>query len=249
MILLSIAVFYLAGALHIPVHKDGMDIVNRGPIYWYITGPADFPLWYVRDLIVISFCTPLLHKAITKYRNITLIVLTILYLLPIKNAWSLTMGLFFFGLGYWLRIGSLGFLETFQKYRYPTLFLSVITLLIALYFNASTFHDYLLRLFFPFGTMSLITFFSDWSEKHPAQTNVLIRLSSSVFFIYAIHEIYISPWINGLYVRVLGESLLGASARYFLLPITVGLVCLLLYMTMRKALPRTLAFICGGRTQ
>ena len=57
-ILLVMKVFLL---LNIHGSSNQMDVVQKGPLYWFIAGPIDFPLWYLRDLIVLSLLAPILY--------------------------------------------------------------------------------------------------------------------------------------------------------------------------------------------
>ena len=75
-----------------------------------------------------------------------------------------------------------------------------------------------------------------------------VRLSSTVFFIFAVHEIYILGWTKGFFLRLCGEGVTGTWIRFIFVPIVVLCVCLALYHLLNKLMPRALSFICGGRT-
>ena len=77
----------------------------------------------------------------------------------------------------------------------------------------------------------------------------LSQLSASVFFIYAVHEIYILGWTKGLCLRIFGNSLAGTWISYWLVPVIVLAVCYALYCLLNRIMPRALAFACGGRSK
>lgn len=72
-------------------------------------------------------------------------------------------------------------------------------------------------------------------------------MSKYAFFIYVIHEIYILGWTKGGLLRLLGESMPAEFARFFLIPVVVTLVCVVLYKLLDKLCPRLLSFSLGGR--
>lgn len=218
------------------------------PIPRYLTGPANFPLWFMRDLIVMSILAPLVYlffKKLPRYGGI--IVLFILFLLPFETSILTWRGYFFFSLGAFLGIQQLNMLSLCNRVKWPAAALAVILLLVATFYNDAPFHDWLLRIFYPFG---MITFMNimDYITRKENICNCLCNLSATVFFIYAVHEIYILGWTRGFFLRTFGEGLAGTWIRYIFVPIVVLGVCLALYFVLNRIMPRTLAFVCGGRS-
>ena len=62
LIIIAHLIVYYALSLFFTVHDDGMQIVQKGPLYWYVVGPADFPLLYIRNLFVASLVSPILYQ-------------------------------------------------------------------------------------------------------------------------------------------------------------------------------------------
>ena len=77
-----------------------------------------------------------------------------------------------------------------------------------------------------------------------------MKLSGTVFFIYAAHEVYIINWTKGFFSRTsLADSGSGLMISYILIPfITLG-VCLGLYFVLNKMAPDMLALMVGGRAK
>ncbi|MBR0500113.1 MAG: acyltransferase [Bacteroidales bacterium] len=229
------------------VNPDEMQTVHQGIVYWFITGPADFPLWFLLDMMVMSLITPLLYPLYKKYPWIALVILILLYLSPWTPRILSIRAIFFFSLGAWMSINHISFLSISRKTRIPAAIAAVILLILATAFMEKPLHEWLLRAFYPLGMITFLNICDRLTRNHKNQER-LVRLSASVFFIYAAHEIYILGWTKGLLLRLFGESQTGIWIRYWMVPVIVLAVCLVLYQLLNRLMPRTLAFICGGRT-
>lgn len=224
-------------------------LFNNGILYWFITGPADFPLWFMRDLLILCLLTPVIYVVFKHTpRYVGIIVLTILFLLPFEPDVFRWRGFFFFSLGAFLSIQRINMLSICRKVKWPAAIVAIILLLLSTFFNAVPAHKWLLRAFFPFGIITFMNIFDHLIDNEKVRTR-LEKLSAAVFFIYASHAIYIMPWTNGLFKRLINDTLGGAWIRWFFFPIVVLLICLGLYYLLRSIMPLTLAFICGGRTK
>ena len=78
--------------------------------------------------------------------------------------------------------------------------------------------------------------------------NLMLKLTETVFFIYAVHEIYILGWTKGMFIRVFGETLAAKWIAYLFVPVVTGALCLALFYLLKRIIPKTLAFACGWRT-
>ena len=93
-----------------------------------MTAPANTPLWFLRDLIVISLCTPLIYYAIKKLGSWLLVVLAIFYLsgvcafIPGLSAYAL----FFFTFGSFLAIRQQDLIATMKRVEIPAYLLSTV---------------------------------------------------------------------------------------------------------------------------
>ena len=213
---------------------------------WLWSWPANFPLWYMRDLIILSLLAPAWYYFFKYGRWWSLAILVAVYLSGWNPAIPGMRGIFFFGLGAYLGINRMDMLELCRKVRIPCYIVAPVILLVTSYFNSASFHEYLLRLFYPFGMVAFMNICDSICLKEK-NMNRLFRLSKSVFFIYGAHEIFILGWTKGLFLRALGDGLAGTAVSYFLVPVVVLAVCLILYKFFEKFTPRTLSFVCGGR--
>ena len=247
---LAVLAVWFVGAVYsrIPSLPAQGDTIPMNPLYWFFTGPADFPLWFMRDLMLLSLVAPAAHLLFRKYPLLSLVLLFMLYLSPWNPAIPTMRSIFFFGAGVWLGTQKTNMLSLCRTVKIPAAVLSVILLLAATSQVGRASHTLLLRLFYPFGMISFMNA-CDLFLNSQERFDKLERLSGSVFFIYAAHEIYILGWTKGLLLRLFGESMPAVWLRYFLVPVVVTMVCLALYFLLNWLIPQTMAFICGGRTQ
>ncbi|MBQ6198622.1 MAG: acyltransferase [Bacteroidales bacterium] len=233
------------GAFSLGESPEEMSLVHQGPLFWFVTGPADYPLWYLRDLMVMTLLTPLIYCLIKYLRRASLVLLVLLYYAPLQFPFN--QALFYFGIGAWLGINHKDLIPLCHKVRIPAAVAAFMLLPVATSQVGRPMHLLLFKCYIPLGIITFINI-CDFMTRNDVIRNKLCALSGSVFFIYAVHEIYILGWTKGLCLRLLGDSLVATWLRYFLVPVIVLGICLLLYKLLNRWSPRALAFACGGRT-
>ncbi len=239
---------YLIWNLLMVVAMSLMKDLTTGPIHWFVTGPVNFPLWFLRDLIIMSALAPLLYLICIKLRWISLSALIIVYLSSLKTHIPSMNAIFFYGVGVWTATFKLDLSNFCRKAKTPAAIMAIILAVVSTALVGTPAHTAMLRLFIPFGIIAA------WNICEKAIGNqktkkILSQLSPSVFFIYAVHEIYLLGWTKGLCLRIFGDSLTGTWIRYWIVPLAVLIICLCLYNLLKKTMPRALTFACGGRTK
>jgi len=224
-----------------------MKDLTMDPLYWFVTGPANFPLWFLRDLIIMSVLAPVLYLIFKELKWISLAALLIVYLSPLDPQLPYMNSIFYFGVGVWAATFKLDLSDFCRKVRIPAAIIAIILLLVSTALVGTPAHTAMLRLFVPFGIIAAWNI-CEKAIRNPKTKKILSQLSPSVFFIYAVHEIYLLGWTKGLCLRIFGDSLAGTWIRYWIVPLAVLIICLCLYNLLKKTMPRALAFACGGRT-
>lgn len=246
--LLNVAAVVLVSLLFqklgIPVTSDQMPAVEKGPLFWFVMGPVDFPLWYLRDLIVLCLLAPLLYYPIQKAPKFFLAFLLLLYFASAKTVFYPSLA--YFGAGCWFSLTQKSIYTFCQQKKHSAYLLAFVFSILATAFWGQTFHEYLWLVFAPFGMISFINLCGVWF-KNIRIMNLSLKLSETVFFIYAAHEIYLLGWTKGLFLRIFGDGLAGHWICYFSAPILTLLICLVLFYLLKKLAPKLLAFLCGGR--
>lgn len=240
-ILLVTKLFWFMG---VPIVSDQMAAVRKGPLYWFVTGPIDFPLWYLRDLIVLMLLSPLLYVLIQKFPRFSIGLLVLFYLASVAGHYypSLT----FFGVGCWLALRQKNILSVCCSVKYPAVLCALVFSVAATAFWGCPSHPYWWLLFAPFGMITFVNLCTAL-YRFPKVGKWMSKMSETVFFIYAAHEIYILGWTKGLLLRVFGDTLAGHWICYLAAPVLTLTICLALYYLLKRIVPKLLAFACGGR--
>lgn len=247
-VLAILAVTWLFRTVGVGISEDMTYCVRRGPLFWFITGPVDYPLWYLRDLIVATASAPVLYLIFKKLPMASLYLLAALYLSSFFVKGTLFTTISFFGIGAWMGINQTDMLAFCRRVRYPAAILALALALVATSMYGHESHQLFRLLFFPAG---MITFMNicEMLIRRPGIKKLMLRLSETVFFIYAAHEIYILGWTKGLCLRLFGAQLPSRWLTYFLVPVVVLFICLALFYLLKKVTPKALAFACGWRVQ
>ncbi len=219
---------------------NGSSLYN---ILW--TGPINFPLWYLRDLIAMTILTPLFYYFFKYTKFIGLLLILVIYLSTIEsNIPGLsTTAIFYFGLGAYMGQFKYNILKFAISYGKIAAILAITT-----YYTASHINEYWVRVFLIFGIVTVFFVGYQCTIQYTTLENKLIRLAPTVFFIYGLHMIYILGWFKGgLAKSFLSNSAWGMLFGYFIIPpLCIGLI-LILYRLMKKFLPKTLNTITGNR--
>ena len=237
----------LFSALGFAAEPDERALLAQGPLHWFFLGPANFPLWYMRDLVILSLLAPLLPPLFRLLGKFTPVVLVLLYLSPWNPGIPSMRAIFYFCIGAWLGMRRTDLLACCRSVRIPCYIAAALLLPAVTFFTGKPVHEWCLRVFYPFGIISFANLADSLFSNRKGLQDKMTVLSESVFFIYAAHEIFILGWTKGLLFRLLGDGLGAAWLSYFLVPPIVLGVCLILYRILKKIAPKPLAFICGGR--
>lgn len=248
-VLIVLLVTFLFDLIGLVPNSDQMEWVRKGPLYWFITGPIDFPLWYLRNLIVMSILAPVFYYPIKKWPWISLAVILLLYLVSFKIEFFLFPTFSLFGIGAWMSIRKVNIVDFCRKLKYPAAVLALFLLPFATFFYGGHYqYDRFLRLLFvPSG---MVTFLNvcDKLYELDGYRKLMLRLTETVFFVYAAHEIYILGWTKGMFIRIFGETLAAKWISYLFVPVVTGVICLGLFYLLKHIMPKTLSFACGWRT-
>ena len=211
-------------------------------------GPLNFPLWFLRDLIVMVFLSPLIFYFVKYTRYYGIVLLGILYYFKI---WFITPGfsieaIFFFSLGAYFSIHDKNIIKSLQKGKVFWLLLAVITMIISTYYDASKMKDYFLPLYVLSGVITAVNITSFLLEHK--RIRVTDTLAKASFFVYATHMILILDWTGRLFDFVFKpEAAAVLIIRYFSVPLLSVSICLCLYFLMKRIAPGILSILTGNR--
>lgn len=209
--------------------------------------PANTPLWFIRDLIVINFFSPLIYAFVKNTKQYGLYILGALFLL---NIWIplegfSVIGFFFYSIGAYYAISRKGIAESFKKFS-PFAYALAVALLSGLLvtFGRHWSAQYILRCFQIVGVISIFNIAVRLAKNGG---NPVSRLADSSFFIYASHIFLLTAIAFILSKIIPGTSQLLLAIKYLLAPALTIVICDTLFQIMKRVCPQFLSIICGNR--
>ena len=187
----------------------------------WMTAPADMPLWFLRDLMVVTLLTPLLYVVLKRMGKIILPLLTLFYLSGI-GAFALpglsVYALYFFSLGAWLSVNRLDLVASALRVESAAYVLSLLLGVAMLFtWHLPVFSSLMLAFRLTGAIAVLCLAFRLLSHTHCRQPQWLIRSS---YFIYLVHFVFTLSFVDDLLFRLFGNvSTLSLCLHYLLAPL------------------------------
>lgn len=183
--------------------------------------PIDYPLWYIRDLMVCCVLSPLLY-ATWKLKKIIPAIFLILWVCGISLPFGASsIAICFFTLGGVVRIYG------FPLMNKPKFWLASVVLILCIYIVTGlnhTFHSATM----PIVVLSLFPL-GEWIMTKSYMQRVS-KYGSFAFVLYASHAIFIKKIWN--FFIAIGSH---QSVAYWLTYISVLIICIMLYFFIRKS--------------
>ncbi|MDO4935144.1 MAG: acyltransferase [Phascolarctobacterium sp.] len=227
------------------------DIIRWLKAYGVISNihPILYPLWFVRDLIIINFLAVIYKKIVDLSPKLFGGLLLILWLFPIPTYWMDYLlnkqTICFWGLGYLFVHYGIG-LEKLDKYKKYIMWL----------YPACILADCLMR-----GTISggivhgfccilgIAFWFTCFTTFHEGKIrNLILYFSSFSFFIYISHENTMSCFMKICYKFLPAISVVQAFT-YIIVPFIIVGWCIMFGSLLRKYVPSVYKIITGNRVR
>lgn len=216
--------------------------------------PQDSPMWFVRDLIIIVLCTPLINKILSGNRLVNKAYLIFLGaawfvcgLYPLGHLNQLLTGFFFFSLGANMSILRKDMMLVLGKYFKPALLAFAVFSIVYAFFildnpdvaNAIKKLNQCAGLVVAYNISSLLI------TKNICRVSPL--LSSSSFFIYASNLLILFE-IKLIIIRLINPQTASIHLLCYILTIIVIVSTLLsVFYLLRRYSPRLLKVIAGRK--
>ena len=211
--------------------------------------PANVPLWFVRDLMVMGLASPVVWLLARKLRWIFPLLIAVLWL---QKTWVGMLGLqpaslCFFSLGAWMGIRKMDLAECFGKRN--TLWFALAALLFCaniLQLVLKLHWSIVNALFIPAWVGAMFCLAVLWVKS--GKWKIPQILSASVFFIYCAHDLTIVSFYD-----VAMHHLLRSASPWWLLllfltaPAVKIALCMVFRWLLANALPRFSKILNGGR--
>lgn len=215
-----------------------------------MTGPIDLPLWFLRDLIVVTVLTPFVYGFVKHTRHYGILLLALAY---ISGVWPNLSGfnitaVFFFSTGAYFSIHGKNLVMECQCVRMASYIAAIAFLLPSIWLDGrNTPVGYILYPFYIIsGVCAAFNLAADLLRK--GKTKVHPLLAQSTFFIYALHTIVVLAACNFLVQHLLsGEHPLIQTIAYLLTPLLCVSACLGIFLFLKRFMPKILGILTGNR--
>lgn len=230
------------------LHTHSIDSVRdlfTWQIFWMFRDghPLHIPLWYIRDLILMSLCSPLVWILMSKLRHIGMLIIFALYMLVnIDPGISFPISVFYFSLGCYFAICHIDICYIAGRLRW-----SIVPIMVLMLFSMLIDNIQLARfahIIFAVCYLLLVAFLTNRYQFAVPQW-----LTDSVFFVYAMHTIAIMMILNKIFIRLIPDSSMAIFlfARLFIVGILTTMICVALYHLFKRFIPKTIAILTGNR--
>ena len=199
----------------------------------WMTAPANMPLWFLRDLIVVSMFTPIVYIVLRRWGNCVMLLLTLLYLSGI-GAFAvpgLSMyAVYFFCLGAFFGIRKLDIVEAMRHFETPAYIMFVMLGIVMMFtYHTVVFSSFMLV----FRLVSVVVVFS-FGHRILSKTDRRIpgMICRSSYFIYLSHYVIFLSFLDSAFFHLAGTSGLGMSLHYLICPVVKIIVLVGTYIVL-----------------
>jgi len=217
--------------------------------------PVPAQLWFLRDLIALIAFSPLIYRLIKHLRLIPIILVFIIWIvfLRFSNKFYSIESILFFFLGAYLALHKSEYLTRRLTKKYNLIFLLLWVLIVfvkttLLFQNIKSAVPYYLlhRISILVGIPAIWTLYDVVMNNKESVNKTLLTLSSFSFFIYLFHMPLLKYLQKGLFY-IVGKNEIVSIVSYFVLPIIMITVSILLGGLLKKYTPKFYGLITGGR--
>ena len=193
--------------------------------------PANMPLWFLRDLMIVSLLTPIIYTGVRKLGYWIFVLLLPIYL---TGLYAVQPGLTpyaicFFSLGAFLSIRKMDLIETCIKYETPSYILTILLGIgMILTFRTPIFSPLMLC----FRVVGVVAVFC---IAHRILSNTNKRIPQIVcdasYFIYLAHYVFFFAFLDAWFFSFFGTSTASFCIHYLTLPLLKAGILIGVYMT------------------
>jgi len=225
----------------------GMSIPN--------TGPFVISLWFVRDLMVVVLCAPVLYWVFKKTKIWGLLFLLFCY---VSKIWPQIHGFsidafFFFGLGLYISMYGRSLIEVTEKIKLSAFIISLGLFLILLYYGGVKTQEG--RYIFPIFAVGCCWLYIKLANTISNRPNfeLPILFAKSSFFIYLLHACpfaktgSVISFINTIIFKLIERISAPWIIYYLISPFIVVAFCIFVYSILQKIAPTLCKALCGDR--
>lgn len=216
----------------------------------YKAAPLNLPLWFLRDLFIMSLLSPVIYFFVKKTK---LYGITFLGLCFLTRTWTSFSGfsiiaVFFFSLGTYFGLYKKNFIEIIRIYKYPIFIICLLSIIFDTYTHDLPIQFFFIRQVYRItGLFTAIIIVSYLIEQNRIKMNNR-QLAKLSFFVYVAHSISILGFTVKIFTNLFPvDSPLLLTIFYLAVSVTTVAVCYAAYAMLKRLTPNFLNFITGKR--
>lgn len=253
---LWIVLFYVAENISAlaPIFQHSNQVISKWSFFDFANAylgmkngyPLLFPLWFLRDLLVLNLLSKIIEYLINYFPTVTLLVLSTLYFcnfeLPVF--FLATDSLFFFVLGGYITKYRLHFRDITSEASRFILFCYPIFIIIDCFTRGTFYHRIIHNLVLIVGLLFFMVLAKSLAASNVSET--LERLSKYYIIVFFFHEFTLK-----FFTKITARILPSTPAFYVIQLIgnvfIISALCVIFGWLMKKFVPRIYALITGNR--
>lgn len=199
--------------------------------------PVNMPLWFLRDLIIVSLLTPIIYIGVKRLGWWIALILLPIYL---TGLWAIQPDLnpyaiCFFTLGAMLGIRKMNLVETCERFVKPACVFSVI-LMIAMVITYGT--EAYMGLMLCFRVTSMVVLFGLVGNSQQEQSPLCVWGAEASYFVYLAHYVLFFGFIDTMFFGLFGNSTASLCAHYLICPLIKATILVAVYWIYRMIRPK-----------
>jgi len=211
--------------------------------------PIPYQLWFLKDLIILVFLSPILYFIVRKFKIIFLLVLFCFWIYNQDSIFLTSEALLFFSIGVYMSIFTPSLIDNKNKSAYLFLFFWITILFlktaIGFYDINPTCENILLKISILIGIVAFWSFYDRFNSSKKWNT-LYIEIVGFSFFLYLFHEPLLTIIKKFLFSK-LPKTQEYYLLVYFLAPLIVIVLTLLIGAFLKSKLNPIYKFITGNR--
>ena len=190
--------------------------------------PANMPLWFLRDLMIVSLATPIIYIGV---RKLGWWIVAILMPIYVTGIWAIQpdvnpYGVCFFTFGAVLSIKKRDLMETCGIFVIPACVLSVV-LMIAMIVSYGS--EVYMGLMLMFRLTSVVALFGLAGIAHCGQSPMCDFGADASYFVYLAHYVLFFGFIDSAFIIFFGNSTVSLCTHYLICPLIKAMILIAIY--------------------
>lgn len=216
------------------------------------SAPYLIPLWFLRDLMIVIICSPLLYYLFRKAKTLVIILLLVCFTsgVFIRFPGFSSSAFLFFGCGGYLRVYGNDPIQCAYKYRTQAFVIALLSWIVCTLLNghATKMGDLIYPIYVLSGSITVINVAGYMVKNNKMEFLSLPLFSKGAFFAYLFHNIFMVEFYSKVFVQLFGENKLPLMVvSYLMVPVFTIFTCLLFYFVLLKTSPSICRVLVGQR--